>query len=121
MKTAQNRRRLKLEAEARVILLERRRQLSSRLDRGTREAEELYGEREPDWEDRAANVAAAVELAHVSEIERAQLMGIGAALERLEAGAYGHCVACGHEIAEDRLHAMPEAARCARCAEKAAA
>ena len=115
MNTAQYSRRPNLEAEARTRLLERRRRLSAAVATATREAGQLYEEREPDWEDRAANVAAANGLARLGESERAQLIDISAALDRMEAGAYGRCVACGRDIGEARLRAIPEAARCAAC------
>ena len=40
------------------------------------------------------------------------------ALKRLDEGSYGECVDCGAHIAEARLHAAPEAARCIHCQEK---
>lgn len=42
---------------------------------------------------------------------------VQAALERLDAGDYGVCEACGSEIAAGRLQAMPEATRCIGCAD----
>ncbi len=39
-----------------------------------------------------------------------------AALARIEDGSYGICVACGEEISEGRLSAIPEATRCVNCA-----
>ncbi len=46
---------------------------------------------------------------------RAEIGEIQAALARLDAGVYGDCVACGGEIAEGRLTALPTAARCVAC------
>ncbi len=40
-----------------------------------------------------------------------------AALQRIEDGSYGYCEACGGEIAEGRLAAIPEATRCVNCAD----
>lgn len=42
---------------------------------------------------------------------------ISAALTRLEEGTYGYCYECGDEIAEQRLRALPFAARCKNCEE----
>ncbi len=42
---------------------------------------------------------------------------IGSALTRLEEGTYGYCYECGDEIAEQRLRALPFAARCKNCEE----
>ena len=40
------------------------------------------------------------------------------ALHRIDEGTYGVCVACGNRILEERLRALPEAARCNRCQEE---
>jgi len=47
------------------------------------------------------------------------LVGIDAALARLDAGGYGLCVACEREIVTRRLLALPFAERCQACEEKA--
>ena len=39
------------------------------------------------------------------------------ALRRLEEGTFGYCVACGEEISERRLRALPFAVRCKDCEE----
>ena len=41
---------------------------------------------------------------------------IQAALGRIADGTFGKCVACGEPISEERLNAVPHAARCKRCA-----
>ena len=46
------------------------------------------------------------------------LARIDAALGRLEAGNYGACFACGAEITESRLRALPFAVRCRACEER---
>jgi DnaK suppressor protein len=45
-----------------------------------------------------------------------RLAQIAAALERLDHGTYGTCVACGGAIAAARLEARPYAATCISCA-----
>lgn len=47
---------------------------------------------------------------------RRELARVSAALERVEAGEYGDCVACGEEIDPRRLDIDPAAARCIDCA-----
>ena len=47
-----------------------------------------------------------------------ELAAIDAALARIAAGTYGQCVDCGADIAQPRLQAAPEAARCIHCQEK---
>ncbi len=41
---------------------------------------------------------------------------IHAALGRIVDDTFGECVACGAPISEERLNAVPHAARCKRCA-----
>jgi DnaK suppressor protein len=41
---------------------------------------------------------------------------IAAALERIDAGEWGYCLACGEEIAEGRLRNDPGVSRCVGCA-----
>jgi DnaK suppressor protein len=48
----------------------------------------------------------------------AQVAEIDQALERLDAGTYGRCVACGTQIPAERLHAVPWAAHCVPCSAK---
>jgi RNA polymerase-binding protein DksA len=43
------------------------------------------------------------------------LAAIDAALERLDAGTYGSCVACHRPIAPERLEALPWASLCIDC------
>lgn len=43
------------------------------------------------------------------------LMQVEAALERLESGLYGVCMACGSKVGMDRLKAKPEAHLCMTC------
>jgi DnaK suppressor protein len=54
----------------------------------------------------------------ILESARGQRGGVVAALARLDAGTYGQCVDCGHEIPEGRLDARPDAARCVGCQSK---
>jgi DnaK suppressor protein len=46
---------------------------------------------------------------------RQHLAAIDAALARLEAGTFGRCTSCGHEIPTERLEARPWAALCIDC------
>ena len=41
---------------------------------------------------------------------------IGLALDRIDAGTYGECEACGEQISMGRLEVVPEAPRCVNCA-----
>lgn len=50
---------------------------------------------------------------------RESLAHTEAALQRLQDGCYGQCQACGGDIAEARLQAMPDALLCIGCAASA--
>lgn len=49
------------------------------------------------------------------EREMARLSQILEAIDRLKAGTYGLCSACGREIPFERLFVFPEAPECASC------
>ena len=57
------------------------------------------------------------EIARESQVSIAK---IKSALQRLADDSYGYCVACGNEIQEGRLEAIPEATHCVKCADKTA-
>ena len=51
----------------------------------------------------------------MNEHETAELGDIEAALERMDAGTYGHCTDCGVNIPPARLNAYPTAKCCIDC------
>jgi DnaK suppressor protein len=56
-------------------------------------------------------------MAKAADARRAQeIRRIDAALQRVEEGEYGFCVACGEAIEPKRLEIDPAAPRCAACA-----
>jgi len=58
---------------------------------------------------------------HIATLEEGQehsCMLSLAALTRLDAGKYGYCFDCAQEISEQRLRALPFAARCQSCEER---
>jgi RNA polymerase-binding protein DksA len=50
------------------------------------------------------------------ETEAQLLTEIDDALVRIDQGSYGRCVECGQTISRRRLHAIPYARHCLRCA-----
>ena len=52
----------------------------------------------------------------IDETARSELQQIGRALERVDAGTYGLCEACGARIDAERLRVVPYAAQCRDCA-----
>lgn len=65
----------------------------------------------------------AVEMENEEVVERLdeeakhELALVNAALGRIENGEYGLCEACGVQISEARLEALPHAAKCINCAD----
>ena len=56
-------------------------------------------------------------MAQATERRRtAERARIDAALERLDEGEWGYCLACGDEIAEQRLAHDPSVTNCIKCA-----
>jgi RNA polymerase-binding protein DksA len=96
-------------------LIERGRSMVRRRKQALADEEQLLTEREPDWEDQAADESAAAVLDRLGETERTELARIKASLERIDRGTYGACTACGGWIDLARLRAVPEADRCAGC------
>ena len=100
----------------RALLVARREELTARieeLDRSSRHREEPlpadFAEQATELEDREVQEA-------LGDESRDELRQVNRALDRLEHGGYGTCEACGNEIAEGRLAALPFATRCIRCA-----
>jgi DnaK suppressor protein len=65
-----------------------------------------------DTEDLATSLVDADRDSSSLEVIEAQRERVTDALARIEAGTYGICIDCGEVIPDERLEAMPEAARC---------
>jgi len=76
---------------------------------------DLRSTRDPDSEERASELENDEVLEGLDDLGRAEVVQIRAALERIEAGLYGICSACGRPIAAERLAAAPTAVTCVRC------
>jgi RNA polymerase-binding transcription factor DksA len=72
--------------------------------------------REKDSQERAVEAENDEVLDHLDERERAEMLEIRHALERIAAGVYGDCEKCRDPIGEARLNAIPTATRCLGCA-----
>lgn len=70
-----------------------------------------------DEDENSAEVATFTTDLSVKEVLEASLRDVLAALERLEAGAYGVCKYCGQPIDERRLLARPVSSSCVNCKE----
>lgn len=93
----------RIEADAREVLLRRRRSLSDPDDTP------LGGDPSARWSDYEAA------LEPLSEVVRRELAEIDAALVRIQEGRYGTCQNCGGPLGLQRLRALPEARYCLAC------
>ncbi len=78
------------------------------------------GDQEPgdypqDPADAGANLSENERSQAVLAVAKRQRSDVLAALQRIDLGTYGTCVDCGAPVAEGRLEAKPEAARCVAC------
>lgn len=101
------------ELRLRTRLLERKRELSQRLERVTANVRRGL---EPDSAERAKQLEDREVVDWLGNDARAELTRIDAALRRMESGTYGLCSECGAEIDEARLEALPYARECIDCA-----
>jgi DnaK suppressor protein len=100
----------------RDALERRRRQLLDLARRADAGIAQIRDEREVEHGDEAQAEEAQTRLDRLGEVERAEIVQIDAALERMEAGGYGICRSCGEPIEPRRLAAVPLALECAPCA-----
>jgi DnaK suppressor protein len=68
-----------------------------------------------DRKEEAAGAAAADVASAEWARDLAEITDVRAALDRIAAGTYGHCIACGEPIARERLRVQPAAPRCSAC------
>jgi hypothetical protein len=92
----------RIEAEAREVLLRRRRSLSDAVPPTPEEPFARWSDAEAAPEPR-------------SDVVRRELAEIEAALLRIQEGRYGTCLACGGPMGLQRLRAIPEARFCVAC------
>lgn len=72
-------------------------------------------EQEDDLEGEADQVEQYTTGLSIEENLKEQLAGVNSALEKIEQNTYGACEACGMDIEEERLMALPEAKTCEHC------
>lgn len=73
------------------------------------------GELPDDWTERAYELGNDEVLEQLDEAGRAEIEGIRAAIERIDAGTFGACTDCGEPIPPARIEALPLATRCVDC------
>lgn len=91
----------------------RLRELNARLSGVATELEQPV---DADFEERASEREGDEVLQGLGAAGLSEIRMIQAALARIENGTFGDCVACGEQISDERLNAVPHAARCRKCA-----
>ncbi|WP_411035137.1 TraR/DksA family transcriptional regulator [Shinella sp. BYT-45] len=94
------------------ILLNRKRELYSRLNRIEKDLETL---KSGDSADRATERENDEVLEEFGTTGLKEIEAIDAALDRISAGTFGLCAKCGEPISAARLAAVPHAALCEEC------
>jgi DnaK suppressor protein len=103
--------------QAKAELLRRRAVLLETARSAAATLEGLAGtDRGQEFEEVAQAETGLADLARLGEAERREIQRIDAALDRMQAGQWGLCAACGEEIERKRMEALPWAIRCANCA-----
>lgn len=97
-------------------LLRRRQHLQERLDRVRSDRRRASGPLSADFAEQAVERENDEALDFFDDRTRAEIEGIGQALQRIEDETYGICQTCGDSISEGRLDIVPAAATCAPCA-----
>ena len=95
----------------RAALEQERAHLAARLDELTIGGE-VDLEFDDDFADRGLVAGEQGENRALADTLQPQLDLVDRALQRIDDGTYGSCVACGEAIAEERLAALPAADRC---------
>lgn len=69
----------------------------------------------PDFEEQAIDLQNNEVIDEIEEIDRKEIGLINKALEKIKNNRFGICEACGEEINQKRLIAMPFAENCIKC------
>lgn len=97
-------------------LLERRRQLLRQVGRLEDDLRWLETDVEPELVEAGQDAMLAQLAARLDDHDRAELVAIDHALDRIAGGADGLCRSCRRPIPEARLRALPTADTCVACA-----
>ena len=98
-------------------LLEKKGELFQTVSKTEQYGREADEDATQDIADKAANSYTKEFLFSQSSNERTILQLVNEALERIESGTFGFCVACENEIQQKRLEAVPWTRHCISCQE----
>jgi DnaK suppressor protein len=107
--------RKKFMADLRQQLLEMRAKLLEEMDQESKAEREANKDEGLDTYDLASEERDREINFILSDRERSKVKNIDDALQQMDEGSYGICEACGLEIAEERLKAMPFTRLCRDC------
>ncbi len=99
-------------------LLAKQEELQTMVSRIEHDGRSVDEEPEQDLVDKAASSYTKEFLFSQSNTDRAMLVQVVEALDRLQHGGYGECQSCGSEMLPKRLEAVPWASLCTSCQEK---
>ncbi len=99
-------------------LLAKQEELLHTVTQSEQDGREADEEGTQDIADKAANAYTKEFLFHQSDDNRRILQLVSEALQRLNNGGYGLCVACHDEVQAKRLDAVPWARHCLECQQK---
>jgi len=99
-------------------LIAKQEELMQTVTKSEQDGRQADEEATQDVADKAANAYTKEFLFHQSDDNRRILQLVSEALQRLNNGAYGMCVACHEEVQAKRLDAVPWARHCLECQEK---
>jgi DnaK suppressor protein len=98
-------------------LLAKRDELFHRVQAARTSEKEGTGKEAPDLGDRALSTVIRELSYQLTVSERDVVRRVDDALDRMEEGEYGICVACGKKVQTGRLDAVPWARHCIECQE----
>lgn len=102
--------------ECKKILLIKREELETRLDKiqnSKIRSEPLSA----DWPEQAQQLENKEVVDALDDLEHDELSRVNFAVKLIEEGNYGNCTTCESEISNSRLKAVPWASQCIKCAE----
>lgn len=105
-------------AELRQLLMARREQLQGEVQVGIRAGRDGVSKDVRDTGEDSDNIHQGDIAFSMLEMRAEMLTRIDEAVARVDAGQYGNCAACGCQIAEPRLRALPFAVRCRTCEDR---
>jgi RNA polymerase-binding transcription factor DksA len=100
----------------RARLSQRHQELSERLANINDDRQHRSRAQSGNWTERASERENDEVLDRLAESTAEEIASLRHSLNRLDENLYGVCESCGNRIAEERLHSVPYATLCLKCA-----